>query len=377
MRTSTVLVLVLASLTTLVACDKLNAMKGVEDAAASASVTPSASAPSAKAATNTKSDVRTIDGIGDVPNWTADKNAPKCTPSADAKAKFKAIEKGDDPELAAGKTDIAALEKSIGADTCFATRKGLAQALNDGGYHRYGAKKFDEASRYWRAALEVRPSFLLSRYNLACGLALFGKGEGAVGQIEEIAKAAKADDASASNFLEKAKSDDDLKSVRGDAAFKAALAASTAHLVGPRDEPETAKKAAPLLPDDFRKVKDEVGVQPSGFWTFHPAVQKFWTWRPAAGTELLVATVIDDPAQAGKPKGDMNQDYGAIAVFKRDGDRLTLLLARKTGESPPAVASGKNNSVAYSFDQPCGTLSGQLTWTGKVVEVHEKRCEDL
>jgi hypothetical protein len=369
-------ILVLASLAALTACDKLKTMKAEGDAAV-ASAAPSASAPTTKAASNAKGDVRTIDGIGDVPNWTADKNAPKCTTTPDAKNKIHGIEAGNDADLAAGKTDIDALVKSTGADACFATRKSLAQALNDGGYHRYGAKKFDEASRYWRAALQVRPSLLLARYNLACGLALFGKNADAIGQLEEIAKAAKADDASANNYLEKAKSDDDLKSVRNDPAFKAAVAASTAHLVGPRDEPETAKKAVPLLPDDFRKVKDEVGVQPSGFWTFHPAVQKFWTWRPTPTTELLVTTVIDDPANKGKPKGDLNQDYGAIAVYQRSGEKLILLLARKTGESPPAVASGKDNSVAYTFDQACGTLSGKLTWNGKAVEVHEKTCQDL
>ncbi len=73
----------------------------------------------------------------------------------------------------------------------------------------------------------------------------------------------------------------------------------------------------------------------------------------------------------------MNQDYGGIAVFRRDGDKLKLLIARKTGESPPAVAAGKNASVAYTFDQACGTLHGNLTWNGSAVEVHEKTCGDL
>ena len=49
-------------------------------------------------------------------------------------------------------------------------------------------KKFDEASRFWRAALTVRPALLLSRYNLACGLALFGKGKDSVTEILEIAR---------------------------------------------------------------------------------------------------------------------------------------------------------------------------------------------
>src|SRR5262249_18473175 len=146
---------------------------------------------------------------------------------------------------------------------------------------------------------------------------------------------------------------------------------------GPRREPETFAKAVPLLPADFRKVKDEMGVQPSGFVTYKPAASNVWTWRPDSKTELLVLTIIDDMAHQNRPKGDMNQDYGGIAAYKRDGAKLPVLLAHKAGESPPAVGAGKAGAVAYRFDQTCGKLGGTLTWTGKVVEIHEKSCSDL
>ncbi len=350
---------------TVLACFGCDKLKKKEDTAAPSASAAGSAAPETKAASNANANARAIDGVGDVPPWAPDTKLAKCTVGADVKAKTKPIEKGEDANIAAGKTDIAALAHDLGADACSSTKKHLAQALNDGGFKRYQAKKYDEANHYWRGALVVRPPNVLSRYNLACGLALAGKPKDAVAEIQEIARAASAEDATASNVLEKAKSDADLASVRDDADFKEALKASTGHLVGPRTEPETSAKAVPLLPADFKRPGDK------------PALQKVWTWRPDATTELLVATVIDDPAKAGKPKGDINNDYGGIAVFRRTGDKLELLLAHKTGESPPSVASGKQATVAYSFDEPCGTLSGKLKWNGKAVDVQEKKCEDL
>jgi hypothetical protein len=116
----------------------------------------------------------------------------------------------------------------------------------------------------------------------------------------------------------------------------------------------------------------------NGFVTYKPAVQSFWTWRPDGKTELLVATILDDPAKAGKPKGDFNMDYGAIAVFQRRGGDLALRFVRKTGESPPtAVAGGKAGTVTYAFEAPCGSLTGTLSWNGSAVETKEKSCSDL
>jgi hypothetical protein len=364
----------------LTGCDVLKAKKAGADAGV-AGAAADGGAASAKAAARPQDGVHTIDGIGDVPAWAPDHGkTARCTPSAAAVARFKAIDKGDDAALVAGTADVAGIMKEVGAEDCFASRKALAESLNNGGYKRYGLKKFDEASRFWRASLTVRPAFLLSRYNLACGLGLAGKGKDAVTEILEIARAAKEGDASASNFLEKAKTDDDLKSVREDATFKEALRASQGGLVGPRkgsSEPEVGKKAIPLLPDEFRKVKDTTGVAEGGFFTFKPAIVNLWTWRPSKDTELVVTSITGDPATLGKPKGDNNQDYGALAVYRRDGEKMTLLLSRKTGENPPAVTSGKNGTVAYTFEQACGTLSGSLTWNGKSIEVKEKTCQDL
>ncbi len=377
MRIPPATALTVVTVFTLMGCNLL--AKKEQDAGAAASA--EGGAATTKSAAKPPDGVHSIDGVGDVPAWAPDHGKPaKCTPSSAAVARFKAVEKGDDPGLVAGTVDVSTFVKEVGADDCFASRKGLAESLNNGGYKRYGLKKFDEANRFWRAALTVRPAFLLSRYNLACGLGLAGKGKDAVTEILEIARAAKEGDASASNFLEKAKTDDDLKSVREDPTFKEALRASQGGLVGPRkgsSEPEVGKKAVPLLPEEFRKIKDTAGITDTGFITFKPAVVNIWTWRPNKDTELVVTSLTDDPATLGKPKGDLNFAYGAIAVYRRDGEKLTLLLSRKTGENPPAVASGKNGTVAYTFEFACGTLSGTLSWNGKNVEVKEKTCGDL
>lgn len=362
-------------------CGLLKKTGDAADGGATAS-SSDADIPTGKAATNASgSSVTTIAGIGDVPAWAQDKGSTaKCTPSAAAKAKFKAIEKGDDPQLIAGAADVASMSKEVGADECFASRKGLAEALNNGGYKRYGVKKYDEASRFWRTSLTVRPAFLLARYNLACGLALAGKGKDAVGQIVEIARASAEGDATAANFLEKARTDDDLKTVRDDPALKEALKATQGNLVGPRkgsSEPEVGAKAIPLLPEEFRKVKDTSNVTPGGVVTFKPAVVNIWTWRPEAATELVVTTLTDDPATLGKPRGDLNNAYGGLAIYRRDAEKLSLLTARKTGESPPAVAAGRNNSLAYSFEAPCGTLTGAVSFVGGKIVVHERTCQDL
>jgi hypothetical protein len=368
--------LIAASLLALSGCELLKP-KGKDDAGAAAAA--EAGAPSAKAAAVPKIEGVQIAGIGDVPAWGPDRgNLTKCEPTPAAKARFKALEKGDDPGLTAGTAEVSALLTEVGGDSCFAARKGLAEALNNGGYKRYGAKKFDEAARWWRASLTARPSFLLARYNLACGLALAGKGKDAVLELLEIARASKEGDAAASGFLEKAKSDDDLKSVRDDPSFKDALKLSQGVLIGPRkgsSEPEVGKQAVPLLPAEFRRMNDPTGVTEGGGVTFKPAVVNIWTWHPTPATELVLTTIIDDPAMIGKPRGDMSPGYGALAVYRRDGEKLTLLLARKTGQLLPAVAAGKNGAVAYTFEQGC-SISGTLTSNGKTVEVREKTCQD-
>ena len=370
-----------STITGLAGCKLLDKKLGKDAGAATADDGGSPSTKAAGASAPSTSGAHDVDGVGAIVAWAPDKGgSARCTPSAAATARFKAIEKGDDPQLIAGTADAATLTKEVGGDTCFTARKGLADALNDGGYKRYGLKKFDEASRFWRTSLAVRPAFLLARYNLACGLALAGHPKDAVTEILEIARASEEGDASASNFLEKAKTDDDLKSVREDGSFKEAIHVSQGVFIGPRkgsSEPEVGRKAIPQLPEEFHKVKDTTGTSTTGFVTFKPAVVNIWTWHPDKATELVATTITDDPTRLGKPHGDLEITYGAVAIYRHDGEKLTLLLAHKTAELPPALAAGKNGTVAYTFEAPCGTLSGTLTWTGRSVDVKEKRCEDL
>ena len=91
-----------------------------------------------------------------------------------------------------------------------------------------------------------------------------------------------------------------------------------------------------------------------------------------------MTTVVDDPAKIQQPKADVTLDYGAIAVLRRDAaGKVTLLTIRKTGDSQPTVAAGRNGSVIYSFEQSCGALSGTLTWNGNSIDMNEKNCRDL
>lgn len=313
-------------------------------------------------------------GVGEVPPWSNEHGAAKpCSASASAKARFKTLQKGDDDDISANKADLAALEKDLAGD-CRVAERELAEALNSGGFSHYKKKKYEEANRWWRAALVVRPSFDTARYNLACGLALAGDDKSAIAEIGELARATKDGDATAANFLEKAKSDDDLKTVRDDAQFKKALEASVGGLVGPRKEPELGAEVVKLLPEDWKKRKN---LATEKMETLKPAVLEFWTWRPDGSTELLVGTVVHDPSTLGKPKGDINNDYGGIVVVKRNDGKPTLLVAHKTGEAPPTVAAGKDHTVVYAFYEMCGDLGGTLSYSGGKVTLKEKSCEDL
>jgi hypothetical protein len=321
-----------------------------------------------------KIEMHAIEGVGDVPVWTEEHGrGVHCVTSDAAKSRIEALSKGEDASISEGKADVRALQKEIAGD-CVTTSRALAQALNDGGYQRYKKKAYAEANRWWRAALVVRPALAIARYDLACGLALDKKLEAAVWALSELARAAQTGDPTAANFIEKAKSDDDLKAIREDEGYKSAIASSHGGLVGPRKEPETAAIAIKMLPTDFL-----VGPKPEGgLRTYHPAFIDFWTWRPDAETELLVGTIVHDPASLGKPKGDLNSDYGGIAVLKREpGNKVTVLHVSKTGESPPAVAAGKNGTVVYGFSEPCGDLKGMLIWRDHRVIAKEMSCNDL
>jgi hypothetical protein len=334
----------------------------VADAAAAAATGADASAPGAVV----------VDGVGEIPPWVAAHGKGKsCKMTPAAKDRLKKLGKGDDDPLTNNTADPAAIEKDVAGD-CDSAQRALVEALNNGGYSHYSKKKYKEAARWWRAALVVRPSAILPRYNLACGLALDGAKKQSLREINEIARAADDGEATASNFLEKAKSDSDLAGIRDDADFKQALKASSGGLVGPRKEPETSAEGVKLLPDSYRKAS----IAGAGDITFKPALMQVWTWRPTGAPELLVATVVDDPATLGKPKGDSNADYGAIAVFQRDAGKLKLLFTKKTGESPPSVAAGKDGSVLYSFVEMCGDLRGKLAWKDGKVAASETQCGD-
>lgn len=372
-------VLLLCAIGSFLACSKTDKTATTTTTSATAAATVTASAtPSASAAAPAATS-RTVAGTGEIPVWAADPMGTKCTTTAAAKARITALSSGKDAAMSAGTADPAALAKEVGADACGVTRKDLANALNDGGYERYKAKAYAEADRWWRAALVVRPSAVTPRYNLACGLALEGKAKDAVWAIQELARAANEGDASAVNSLEKAKSDADLVSIRDDEDFKKAIAVASSAggvLVGPRKEPEISAAAVKLLPEEFRKVKDTMEVTTSGWITYAPALVNVWTWHPDASNELLVATIVDDPAKLGKPKGDMNQDYGAIGVYRRDASgKLSLLFSHKTGESPPTVAA-KGNDIAYSFETMCATIKGSLKWSGTAVVMKEEPCSN-
>lgn len=333
----------------------------------------------AKPAPKTKpspNDGREIAGVGFVPAWGKDPaSTQKCSGTKDTDATLKTIAKGQHDEIASGKADVDALARDLAHD-CPKTKHHLADALNGGGFQHYKKKDWSTANRFWRAALVVSRAHALARFNLACGLALDGKSDDALWSLEELARAAKGGNVEAANLLEKAKSDDDLKSIRGDARFaKAIEAAPPAGLVGPRKEPETSKAAVALLPPEYHETDDPFD-DAHGKVKHAPALVHVWTWRPEAGVELLVATLISDPANLGQPAGDMNVNYGGIVVLRRKGGKLELLHARKTSESPPSVAAGKGGTVAYTFYPVCtDQLRGSIAWKDGKVVVNEETCE--
>jgi hypothetical protein len=359
-----------------------------ENAAPTSSTTPSKPSPPKPPDAPLAGPVARIEGVGEVPGWMLDRTTKRCSTSAETRAKLDAIAKGSDAPLAtalaAGSTDVTALANQLGADACIATRRALANALTEAGRRRSEAKKIDEANRYWREALTVRPSLVIARYDLARGLALAGKPEAAAVQVSELARAAEAGDANAVNVLESVRDDKDFASVRDQAAFVAAVGAGARDAGGPRPlsplkRPEVFASAVALLPEEFKKLQDDIGATPNrAIVTFKPAFTNVWLWQTDAAGELLVASVVDDPKKVGQPKADVTLDYGAIAVLRRDtSGKLTLLTVRKTGYAQPAVAGGKNGTVIYSFEQVCGALSGTLTWNGTSVDMKEKSCRDL
>ena len=103
-------------------CGLLDKKSGADGGAATAAA--DAGAPNAKAAgAQSVAGAHTVEGVGDIVAWAPDKgNLGRCKTTAEATARFKAIEMGDDPQLVAGAADAAALSKEVGGVICFASR---------------------------------------------------------------------------------------------------------------------------------------------------------------------------------------------------------------------------------------------------------------
>ena len=324
---------------------------------------------------------RKIAGV-DVPAW-AEQAAikDKCKPSADDQAKLTKLQKGDDATITDGSVDLDALKKDVASDCAQAVPK-LAMALNSGGYMHYTKKKYDEADRWWARALVIDPSLEVARYNLACGLALEGKDADAVWTFQQLAAAADDGDAAASNYLDKAKTDKDVDSLRDEAGFTEALTHAQGGLVGPRKEPEIASALPALLPADWKSGTVDDGLGNDVKVTYKPTLVDVWTWRPDKDTELLVGRVVQDPSMAAKISStpqmqwDVPETWGGIVVMRLgDNKKVELLHAHQlTNNAPYAVAAGKNGSVVYSFLYgPMGgqSVNGTLLWQGGKVVAHD------
>jgi hypothetical protein len=258
----------------------------------------------------------------------------------------------------------------------------LAMALNSGGYMHYTKKKYDEANNWWTRALVIDPSLEVARYNLACGLALAGKDADAVWSFQQLAAAADDGDAAASNYLDKAKTDKDVDSLRDEAGFTEAISHAKGGLVGPRKEPEIATALPALLPADWRAGTVDNGLGQDVTVTFKPTLVDVWTWRPDKDTELLVGRVVQDPSMASKitstpqMQWDVPDSWGGIVVMRLGNNKkVELLHAHKlTNNAPYAIAAGKNGSVVYSFLYgPMGgqSVNGSLVWDGAKVVAHD------
>jgi hypothetical protein len=315
---------------------------------------------------------RDVPGLGKVPLWAPEHRRPPCEFPTGASDRIVAIAKGNEPTISDGSADLLAFITEVGG-RCSSAERALAQSFFEGGEKLWAQKKFTEANRWQRAALVAWPQHDGARYDIARGLVRMGDPDDAVWAISELARAAKDNDPEASNFLERAKTDDELKSLRDQQAFKDAAAASFGALVGPRNDAALAAQIPKLLPGEYR-----LGPKPNGgMRQYHPTTIDIWTWRPDASTELVLARLICDPAVLDQPKMDVSSDYGALAVFRRDGTKLDLLWASKTGYDFPAIAPTKSGGVVYKFPEACGDLKGVLHWKDGAVEAKSQSCNEL
>ncbi len=301
-----------------------------------------------------------------VPAWSKEEPHPeKCKPTAEQQKTIDRLMKGDDDAVTDGTIDLEKLTTDV-VGSCAAMKPRLAMSLNSGGFMKYSKKKYDEADRWWARALVIDPALTVARYNLASGLALEGKTADAIWALQELARAADDGDAAASNYLDKAKTDKDLDSLRDDKGFKEAVSHAQGGLVGPRKEPELAAQLPALLPKEWREDTIDDGVGNEVKVAYKPTLVDVWTWRPNESTELLVGRVAMNPAAVAKianpEKGggvDANA-WGGIVVMKLEGKKPKVLLARKTGgNAPQAIAAGKQGTVIYTF--MWGPLGGAPT----------------
>jgi hypothetical protein len=162
-----------------------------------------------------------------VPAWSKpEKHKGKCVLSKADQKQLDALKTGDDDGAGFddGKGDVEKLVS--GLKKCPSAGAMVSQALNTGGYTRYSKKDYEKANGWFARALVADPANTFARYNLACNLALDGKSEEALWNLEQLLPAAKAGDPRAKHYLTKAKSDEDLASVKKNPRFVTVTTAS-------------------------------------------------------------------------------------------------------------------------------------------------------
>lgn len=96
-----------------------------------------------------------------------------------------------------------------------ATRR--AREHNTRGMRDYNRGRYDDAAGEFESALQDDPFYVLSKYNLACQLALLGDAEGALLHLDELSRW---DVPEAQEQLTHARSDEDFVSLREDVRFR-------------------------------------------------------------------------------------------------------------------------------------------------------------
>jgi len=178
----------------------------------------------AKAEAPKKVEGHSIGGVT-VPAWSKpSKSGGKCKPPKTDDEKLSALQKGNDGGAGFddGKGDVEAIVTDM-KKSCDSAGNSVSQALNTGGYTRYGKKQYAKADGWFARALVADPTNTFARYNLACNLALEGKSDDSLWNLAQLVPAAKAGDPRALHYLAKAKSDTDLDSVRKDPKFVATM----------------------------------------------------------------------------------------------------------------------------------------------------------